>query len=68
MVFLTLVYECGSAAIEIVDATYPTDDEGTPTRTAFERCRYEACGRTGGYSFGDGVDRTTGCLTTRRSR
>ena len=28
MVFLTLVYECGSAAIEIVDATYPTDDEG----------------------------------------
>jgi len=68
VVGVTLVCECGSPAIEIVDATYPEDADGRPTGTAFERYECQDCGRTGGFSFGDGVERTTGCVTTREAR
>jgi transposase-like protein len=57
--------ECGSPAIEIVDATYAEDADGRPTGTAFERYECPDCGRTGNYSFGDGGERTSGCVTTR---
>lgn len=65
---VTLVCECGSPAIEIVDATYPEDADGRPTGTASERYECQECGRTGGFSFGEGSSRTTGCVTTREVR
>ena len=63
---MTLVCECGSPAIEIVDATYPEDADGRPTGTAVERYECQDCGRTGSYTFGGNVERTSGCVTTRR--
>ncbi|MCD2199099.1 hypothetical protein LPA44_04190 [Halobacterium sp. KA-4] len=61
---MTLVCECGSPAIEIVDATYPEDANGNPTGTATERYECLDCGRTGTYAFGDGTDRMSGCVTS----
>jgi len=55
---MTLVCECGSPEIESVDATYPEDVDGRSSGTAFERYECQDCGRTGGFSFGDGVERT----------
>lgn len=63
---MTLVCECGSPAIEIVDATYPEDDDGRPTGSAFERYECQDCGRTGSYTFGGNVEQTSGCVTTQR--
>jgi hypothetical protein len=61
---MTLRCKCGALDIEIVDATYPTDADGRPSGTATERYECQVCGRTGSFSFGDGVERTTGCVTT----
>ncbi|GAB6862354.1 hypothetical protein ACFR97_07270 [Haloplanus litoreus] len=63
---MTLRCECGAHDIEIVDAIYPEDDEGRAVGSAVERYECQACGRTGTYVFGDGIDRTTGCVTTGR--
>jgi hypothetical protein len=54
---MTLVCECGSHALEITSQSYGE-------KTAFEAYKCEDCGRTGSYTFGNGQDRMSGCLTT----
>lgn len=56
---MTLQCECGGA-VEITSQSYPHDDGGR----AFEAYRCVSCGRRGTYTFGDGGDRRTGCLTS----
>jgi len=68
VVGVTLVCECGSSEIEIVDATYHEDADGRPTGTGHERYECQECGRTGSLAFGGGVERTSGCVTTREAR
>jgi hypothetical protein len=68
VVCVILVCECGSPAIEKVAATYPTDADGRPVGTAFERYECQDCGRTGSFAFGDGDERASGCVTTREGR
>jgi len=65
---MTLICECGSHAIEIVEQNYPTDDQGNPDGLAFEKYECAHCGRTGGFRFGERngqhIERTSGCVTT----
>lgn len=61
-----LVCECGSHAIEITSATEQTDENGNVT-TFTENYECPHCGGNGTYrALGDGRDRCTGCLTTKK--
>jgi len=58
---VTLRCECGGA-VEVVDGTYPYDDDGRPSGRATATYACPSCGRTGGMSFGDGPTDKWGCL------
>ena len=60
---VTLRCECGGR-VEVQTGSYPEDDDGNPTGEAIELYECVECGRIGTYSFGDGRDRTSGCVTT----
>lgn len=52
---MVLQCECGGA-IEITEQSYGVN-------VAFEKYECVACGRTGTYSFGNGQERASGCVT-----
>ena len=66
---MTLVCECGGS-LEITHQQYDRDADGNITGEgqAYEEYRCMSCGRTGSYTFGDGGEHMTGCLTVKRER